>query len=353
MREKVVVVKLDAAATAQRVAVGPDALRAAAALIALAPVARRVEDIGELLDAEDSVDEEHEHDQRADVDERRDRDDDSHDDGAQLLGRLDDAQDAHDAEEAEHADERRGEGQAIAREPGEHEVEDREHHERKIERVPAVLEVLLEAEADHLEDHLDDVDAGEEIVHDVEEVHQGLVHALVLRVVQVEAHDHQVEEDGDHDEDIELVRGDHLEEGHSPLLGRRDSLPQRPHREHLLLGLDPLGLVLRHERAAVVLLTDLREGVDDDADGHVHHDEAAEDDPRDKVHGRQVLVGRVRVVEAVLIEQLVGVGVAVEAPRLDVQLVHVRVHGGEHHVGPALERRHLEDEQQARPDDVE
>ena len=59
------------------------------------------------------------------------------------------------------------------------EIEVREQHEQKVEAVPRVLEVLRDAEAEPLEDHLDVVDNQEDQVGD----HDRVAHAVDVVMV--------------------------------------------------------------------------------------------------------------------------------------------------------------------------
>merc|ERR1719247_640654 len=138
-------------------------------------VARRVVDAEEELDAEDINHDDNEADEQHDVLELRQREVHGHHDGAQLLGRLDDAKQADDAEEAQHAYYRRVEGHRSGRGGDDRNDELKGGHDDKheVEDVAKVRKVLLQAEADPLEEHLDNVDAeedGAEHVHRVFEV---------------------------------------------------------------------------------------------------------------------------------------------------------------------------------------
>ena len=122
-----------------------------------------VRDEGEHVDAEDGIDEDDERQQRADVEQRREGEHHRHDEVAQLLGPLEQAQDAQNAQDAHHAEQHRRDGQKLGEELGGKLVEQRGADEEEVELAPRVGEVAAAAERGDLYDELDVVDHAEDI----------------------------------------------------------------------------------------------------------------------------------------------------------------------------------------------
>mmetsp|Transcript_1835 Transcript_1835/g.3614 ORF Transcript_1835/g.3614 Transcript_1835/m.3614 type:complete len:240 (+) Transcript_1835:1029-1748(+) len=186
------------------------------------------------------------------------------------------------------------------------------------------------------------------------------MHVGVLRLVKVEEHEDHVGDDDAHDPQVKDVPRDQLVAAHAPLLCWRVGRLERPHRDDRALRRHPFSLPRGHEGGARPLGLDAVVGVQHDADHHVEDDERAEEDPQHKEERPEEEDGP-RVGDVVArspVARAVGIGahngpldpaelVHLHARGLDEVLVLVAVHDPEHDIRPALESRHLEEEEEA------